>query len=253
VVLREDDRGIIAIGQASHAWLSGQLARAWGNEEFGPLDPREEVCLAAEQHDVGMAAWDLRPTLNPATGRPHSFIEMPLETHLELWTHGPRRLITQSRYAAMLVSMHGRRLYELRDLEKMAPADADAVRAFIADQNALQESLLRTLDTDRELVGRNSDLIWTWDYMSLALCLDWAPCAAKSVPTASGPVDIAIERHGHALTFDPWPFTDPRTVTVRCEGRRLEQRAETEAELDAALATARWETVAFRLESRRGD
>ncbi len=59
MVLRRDEHGVLAIGQASHAWISGQMARAWGNEQFGPLEPYEEVCLAAEQHDVGMAAWDL--------------------------------------------------------------------------------------------------------------------------------------------------------------------------------------------------
>jgi hypothetical protein len=256
VVLRTDDRGgVICIGQASHAWLSGQLARAWGNERFGRLEPREEVCLAADQHDVGMAEWDLEPTLNPESGLPHGFTEMPLTVHLELWTNGPRRLITQSRYAALLVSMHGRRLYELRDLAQMPPVDAAAVRAFIEAQNALQHDLTRTLQADPatataatpERIDRNSDLIWTWDYMSLALCLDWAPCVAKAVPTADEPVDIAIERRDGTLVLDPWPFTDPHAVTLRCEGRRLKGRYRSQSELAAALTSAAWETVEFAL------
>ena len=49
---REDERGLIIIGQPAHAWVSGQLARAWGNDGFGRFAPWEEVCLAAEQHDV---------------------------------------------------------------------------------------------------------------------------------------------------------------------------------------------------------
>jgi hypothetical protein len=53
--LGEEGDAVIVIGQASRAWISGQLARAWGNERFAALEPREEVCLAAEQHDVGMA------------------------------------------------------------------------------------------------------------------------------------------------------------------------------------------------------
>jgi hypothetical protein len=255
VVLRKDDRGVLAIGQASHAWLSGQLARAWGNERFGRLEPHEAVCLAAEQHDVGMAEWDLQPTLNPETGLPHGFTEMPLATHLELWTSGPSRLITQSRYAALLVSMHGRRLYELRDLDTMAPDDAAAVTAFIEDQNALQRQLTDQLTADAsttasatpELIARNSDLIWTWDYMSLALCLDWAPCVAKSVPTADEPVDIAIDRRDDGLALDPWPFAHPRAVSVRCEGRRLEGRYGSQGELAAALASAPSETAEFKL------
>src|SRR5450759_3279039 len=51
--------GHVVVTQPAHAWLSGQLARAWGNERFGRFEPWEDVCLAAEQHDVGMTAWDL--------------------------------------------------------------------------------------------------------------------------------------------------------------------------------------------------
>jgi hypothetical protein len=97
VLLREEGGDVLCIGQASHAWISGQLARAWGNDLFPPPSPREEVCLAAVQHDIGMAGWDLQPSLNPATGRPHSFLEMPLPVHLELWTAAPSKLLTQSR------------------------------------------------------------------------------------------------------------------------------------------------------------
>ena len=107
MLLREDGDAVVVIGQPAHAWLSGQLARAWGNERLGQVTPREEVCLGAEQHDIGMAAWDLAPTLNPETGRPHSFMELPIATHLELWTNAPSRLLAQSRYAALLISMHG--------------------------------------------------------------------------------------------------------------------------------------------------
>jgi hypothetical protein len=263
VVLRRDDRGVLAIGQASHAWLSGQLARAWGNERFGALEPYEPVCLAAEQHDVGMAEWDLHPTLNPETGLPHGFTEMVLERHIELWRTGPRRLITQSRYAALLVSMHGRRLYELRDLDLMAPADAAAVTAFIEDQNALQRRLAAELRADPataveaapDAIARNSDLIWTWDYMSLALCLDWTPCTAKSVPTAErDPADVQITPgpSPSTLTVEPWPFSESSTVTVACEGRRLEDRYASPTELAAALANAPWETVSFELRSAGG-
>ena len=82
MLLRPDGDGVLAIGQPAHAWLSGQLARTWGNERFGTVEPWEEVCLAAEQHDAGMAEWERRPTLNPGTGLPRSFMELPLGEHL---------------------------------------------------------------------------------------------------------------------------------------------------------------------------
>src|SRR5450755_3476823 len=131
MVLRRDGAGVLAVGQASHAWLCGQLARAWGNERFGAVSPAAEVALGAEQHDVGMAEWDLHPVRNPDTGLPQSFIEMPLADNLGLWWVGPSRLITQSRYAALLAAMHGRRLYERRDLATAPAEEADLVRAFL--------------------------------------------------------------------------------------------------------------------------
>jgi hypothetical protein len=36
MLLREECDALIAIGQASHAWIAGQLARAWGNESGSP-------------------------------------------------------------------------------------------------------------------------------------------------------------------------------------------------------------------------
>ena len=91
MLVREDGDAVVCIGQASHAWLSGQLARAWGGDAVAPLHPREEVCLAAEQHDVGMAEWDLAPSLNPDTGLPQAFTEMPFAVHSALWLEAPKR------------------------------------------------------------------------------------------------------------------------------------------------------------------
>jgi hypothetical protein len=243
VVLRRDADGVLAIGQPSHAWISGQLARAWGNAQFGELEPWEEVCLAAEQHDIGMAAWDLDPTLNAATGLPHSFIEIPIEVHMELWRAAPHRLLAQSRYAALLVSMHGMRLYEKRDLSRLTDEQAAGVAAFLRASRSFQEELRASLGAEPDQLKRNSDLIWTWDFMSLALCLDWAPCSAQHVPTADGFVDLRLEPDG---TVQPWPFR-PDRLTLRAEGRRLEGPYETDQKLAAALASARWEMVDFEL------
>lgn len=261
MLLRTDERGVLAIGQAAHAWISGQLARAWGNPEFGALEPSEEVCLAATQHDIGMVGWDLEPTLNRTTGLPHSFIEMPLSTHLELWSAAPDRVLTQSRYAALLISMHGQRLYELRDLERLPPDQAVAVRAYFDRERARQERLLASLRADPvaagaatpELVRRNSQLIWTWDFLSLALCLDWAPTTITDVPTAHGAADVELTRSdsGGSLSLRPWPLRT-RALTVRCDARRLAGRYDSDEALHAALNDAPWETVEFSLTAAGG-
>lgn len=250
MLLREESDGVLAIGQASHAWLSGQLARAWGNGDFPAPEPREEVCLATTQHDVGMAEWDLEPSLNPATGRPHSFLEMPLAVHLGLWTAAPAKLITQSSYAALLVSMHGVALYERRDLERLGASDRRRVDDYLRTQRELQDRLTAQLGAPRDQLRRNQQLLWTWDGLSLALCLNWEPFTLEQVPGADGPLDVALRTTGPtSFELDPWPFNDA-VLQVVCEARRLDGRFEDEAELHAALDRAPVLQLHFTLAKR---
>jgi hypothetical protein len=245
MLLRQEEGRVLAIGQASHAWISGQLARAWGNERFPRPEPYEEVCLAAEQHDVGMAIWDLDPALNPDSGLPYSFMEMPLPVHLALWTAAPERLLTQSRLAAVLVSMHGWRLYRRRKLDQLPSEEAEAVRVYLAAQRRFRERLGGDFD-DREL-ELASQLIWTWDFLSLAICLNWSERTAQEVPTVDGSVDMQIAAAGRRrIQLEPWPF-ETDAMTVRCEARRLDGRYETDEALGAALSSASWETLELEL------
>jgi Protein of unknown function (DUF3891) len=238
MLLRSDGNDVIAIGQPAHAWLSGQLARNWGNERFGVVEPWEEVCLGAEQHDVGMAAWERRPTLNPRTGLPRSFMELELSEHLEIWWSAAPLVLPQSRYAALLVSLHGTALYERRDLSRLDDADVGRVRAFLAGQAELQARLRASLAADEDEVRRNQRLVWTWDSLSLGLLLDWAPFELSAVPATDGDTDIKV-RTG---TLDPWPFNAPE-LTLRCEGRRLTGRFDDEDAMREALTNAPWVTL----------
>jgi hypothetical protein len=236
MLLREEGDAVIAIGQASHAWISGQLARAWGNERFAGPEPREEVFLVAEQHDIGMAQWDLRPSLDPRTGRPHSFAEMPLAIHMALWAAAPAKLLSQSRYAALLV--HGTAMYERRDPATLNAAERQLVHDYLDGQRALQSALVDQLEADRSQLARNQRLLWTWDSLSLALCLRWPPFALADVPGTTEPLDLTLSAMAaDRFTLEPWPFAAER-VQVRCEGRRLEGRFNAEAELHEALKRA---------------
>jgi hypothetical protein len=232
---RDPDGGVTCIGQAAHAWVSGRLARQWGNDRFAPPEPFEEVCLGVEQHDVGMAEWDVDPALNPETGLPSTFMEMPLETHLELWSRAPYKVLTQSPYAALLVSMHGHALYARRP-------QTDPIARFVAEQEALQEDILGKLAEDPARARRNQKLVWALDFLSLAPIMRWVP---ESVPSPEGPLAVA-ERAPLELTVDPWPFAAGE-LTLDYPGRRLEGRFETQDDLRAALGAARWVTVSAKL------
>ena len=246
LVARHGD-GHVVVTQQAHAWLSGQLARAWGAESFGPVVPREEVCLAAEQHDLGMASWDRSPELDPGTGLPRSFMAMDLATHLRLWTEGPELLLGQSRYAGLLASMHGSALYARRDLDSMEPDKRDRVVDFLRRRVEFEQRVRSTLQADEQEIARNQRLVWTWDGMSLALILGWAPWVAEAVPLAEGgAVDVRVTRRGLEHVFAPWPFV-PERLTVRTQGRLLESTSPGQAELQRALDAAPWIDLDYEL------
>jgi len=205
VLLVDHPEGKVAVAQPAHAWISGQLARAWG----GAVHPREEVCLAAEQHDIPWLEWERSPTIDPETGYPYTFMSLDMPTKLAMWETGPDVLLGQSRYAALLVSLHGSRLY--KDL----------------DRSGFEQEVRATLDASDEEIERNHRLIGTWDGMSLALLLGWRPWEVEG---------LRMEPEG---TVTPWPFAT-ELLTVRCEGRLL-------TEPGAPLDDAPWVDLAYEL------
>jgi hypothetical protein len=236
LVRPDGDDAALVIGQAAHAWVSGQIAQAWA----GDLPHRPALELAAAQHDVGMAAWDLAPALDPETGWPVGFMAMELETHLRLWSLAPQRLSTQSRVAALVVSLHGTKLYERRDLDRLAPEQADDVRAYLAGQRALQARLMQDTGVTPAEAARMQDLVFTWDWLSLGLCLGWAPA------------DFRGELRLDQATVTPWPFARDE-VTFVTEGRRLTERAASAPELHANLERAPRVELRFTLTSAPSD
>lgn len=253
MLLRPDgDDAVVAVGQAAHAWLSGQLARAWGNAAFPAPTPREEVCLGAEQHDVGMARWDLAPDLDPETGLPVPFFRVDRRTHLRLWTEAPEHVLTQSRYAALLVSLHGTGLYERFPPRTDDPEILRAVDAYLAGQRALQARLAAELGADTAQLRRNQALLAAWDDLSLALCQHRLPRAVPDVPAASGAVAITTceDPDDGSVRVDPWPFAAGDEVVVQAEGRRLEGRFADAAALAEALARAPHVPLRFVLRPR---
>jgi hypothetical protein len=245
VLVRQEEDGAIVIGQLSHAWLAGQLARAWGNERFGAVEPREEVVLGAEQHDIGWALFDLRPSLNHDTGFPRSFLELSVDEHLSIWRGAPEHLLSQSLHAALVVSMHGRALSQLRVAN--APEPDPRLLAHIAEEGSREDELRAKLGISEAQAERTQRQMWAWDSLSLALCNAWRPFAVHEVPSAEGAIGIELcDGSGGACILDPWPFSaDP--VEVRCEARRLEQPCTSERALRRALERAQPLTLTFQL------
>jgi hypothetical protein len=245
MLVRRDGEEALVIGQLSHAWVSGQIARAWGNGLFPPPDPHEEIALGAEQHDIGWARFDLEPKLNLETGLPRNFLELTVEEHLSIWRDAPDRLMSQSMHAALVVSLHGRSLSELR--ARAAPEDSALLHEHVRQERTRQAALCELLEVSDDMLERTRRQMWTWDGISLALCNHWRPFVSKDVPSHDGLIDVEMrDRADGSVELDPWPLSHQR-VTVRCEARRIaahygDERAMRRA-LERSPATLTFELV----------
>ncbi|HEX3724305.1 MAG TPA: DUF3891 family protein [Nitrolancea sp.] len=257
MLFREVEGGTLAITQTTHAWVSGQIARAWGNELTGTFAPREAMLLAAEQHDIGWLNREPEPALNADAGRPRSFLELPPETHLsEIWSHAGEMALLTSRYAALLVSLHGTHLYN------RFRGDLDAANGlaqpFLEQQDAFQATLIESLGSDPnyaayvtpKLLRRNRRLIALWDRLSLDICRGMGePDRIEQVPFARDDVTLTIAPvadEPYRFTLAPWPFSNLR-IGLIFEGRVLSTRFTSEASLKRGLAEAPWQSVAITL------
>lgn len=243
MIVREEEKAIVLIGQPDHARICGVMARAWGREPFARVEPLEPVALAAAEHDNGWADWEAAPRLNPETGRPYTYSDIPIEPHLEIYRRGIARMVERDPYAGLLVSLHGTLLYSR--FRSGQPGAGE----FLDEQIATQYRLIDTLCADPALakgcvperLKTNRDLVFAWDTLSLIFCLDHAFVDRIEVPTdyAGARAEGTLRRAGRRWILDPYPFTKSPLV-FRVPARRLVgMRFEDEPAFRRAFAEAR--------------
>jgi len=259
---RAHREGTIVIGQPAHARMVGVVARAWGRAPFWVPPHPAETFLAAEQHEVGMLPWEIAPALNPATGLPHAYLELSRSDHLALWHDAGPLMLTQSRYAALLVSRHGVWIFSQYDRPPDDPDERAAVAAYIRRERAFQSFIRASLATDPEYQEavrlptlRQSHRVFTiWDRIAVHACYGvpmpgWGVPAVyrwERVPTADGATDLTLTYVApDRWTLDPWPLTVDALRLVG-EGRLLRDRYPSETAMREGLIRApwaRWESI----------
>lgn len=284
-MIRRDDKAHdwLLISQVTHADLAGEIARHWGNQLVEPLPFGRALLYAVEHHDDGWADWEAAPTIDPETGKPRNFTEMPMDVSTAIWQKsiaacaaisaeprsGEARAgevqagqeqcseVSKGKFSsAVWVSRHFCWLAE--QARKNRPDNPDDVRAcetFLSAQHALQERWMREsglLPEEFDAIAElGTQFLQFFDRLSLWLC-----CAKRSTPdTLTIPGERAV-----AVTFAP--LTDDRvlmtpnplaqdSLTVDLVALRIPQRAyANDAELHAALRMATSERLTWNFVSR---
>jgi hypothetical protein len=165
----------LLISQVEHARVSGELARNWRDEYS------EDVVDAIAHHDDGWAAWEADPKLNPETGAPFSFLEMPVPAALVIWDHSIAAAGEFGPLAAYIVAGH---FYNLLSNSENAK-DPLAVAWLTAKRKHrtgwLDEWVRADPTRTLEYAKRAQQMLLVADLFSLWLCCDCPGDGAEEI------------------------------------------------------------------------
>ena len=230
IVRKQANGSLVLAGQTDHSRLAGQLAAHWGNAGFATPDPYNSMVRAATFHDYGWLRYETDPLINPDSGEPFSFLQVPLgSSQLASYQWGLDWMTSIDPYAGLIVSMHRtglwqRRYETIRHLDGYAPTEMSAeVREFVKQNEAWQEQAKTAWD-ERQL-DVNYRLMQIWDLLALYLCRDDPHEEyVEPVPTSYAKEDgvrMMIKPAGASrIAFEPYPF-DARPFSVQLVTRRL--------------------------------
>nr|WP_321983153.1 DUF3891 family protein [uncultured Lichenicoccus sp.] len=248
MLFREGPSPVLAISQPAHAWISGQLLKAWAGE----LD--EALLLAAEQHDIGWLDWEADPGFDQRTGRPTLFRDVGAAIHAPMWRRGVERaLAAWGTRVALLISRHGGVIYRrFTDRHRLSQADADAAARYLETQAPVEATWAASLALDQAVLDHDTLLLACVDTLSLALCGEVAvPLEVAAPDPGGGTRQLRLQAagtDGSEFTVSPWPFRTTQVVLV-AEARPLPAagRFECEDAMRGWLAAPERVALRFRL------
>ena len=237
MIIRKDSanatRGqLVVIGQTDHSRLVGQCAAHWGNREFAAPRPYESVVRAATFHDYGWLRYETSPLINPESGEPYQFLNVPMtEQQLGAYEWSLNWMKDIDPYSGLIVHMHRTGLWKGRyDLVKH-PMGYNLKTVSASVQGLIERSEAWQTEErarhDEAEVWTNYRLMQVWDLLGLYFCCqDPGEDYIDPVPTGYGDgegsgVRMAMKAlDARTVTFDPYPF-DVRPCRIQLAYRRL--------------------------------
>jgi hypothetical protein len=231
IVRKQPNGELLLIGQTDHSRLAGHLAAHWGNDKFAAPDPGDSVVRAAAFHDYGWLPYESSPLLNPTTGEPYQFLQLPIGvSQLAAYQWGLDWLAEIDPYAGLIVSMHRTGLWQSRYNMITRPKGyvptslSEEIQAFIKENEGRQERDRRPWNSKQLWI--NYRLMQVWDILSLYFCCaDSSEEQIEPVPVnysdKSG-ILMTIKPVGPAqVSCVPYPFdVHPLHVQLLCKRLR---------------------------------
>jgi len=258
----------VLVSQPEHARVSGELARLWGGENEAPLvcSPdeaghplaaiRHELIAAIDHHDDGWIGWSDAPAVDPESGRPYSFTEMPTGDAQRIWSRSIQACRAIGPLAGWVVASHFYALQSKRDddYHEWEPwlAGVDVQRAeWLAAWSA--EAPERHTP---ELAHRCLARLQAFDWISLWLCCRQAalpgdrpppePLVVGDDPTGWPPIRFEPAPVGEPLRVSPWPLATPE-LELSLAGRSIPVGVYRHDDASEFAAASTRETLSWRL------
>jgi len=215
------------VTQPDHAHLAARLMTLWREPAMAEHVRRKDLLAAIREHDSGWRDLDAAPRVDPATGCPWTFLDLPDELRLDVWTRGTRRFVDEHPYVALLTTAHALALHERR-------RESTTWAAALDEWSEQRDRLAEACGLDLAEVAADYRWLDLADLLSLVVCTDGAWSLDRP--------DRTLQWQPGVLSIDPFPLAGATTFTLPC--RFLDRQTfDGDADLAVALATARWEEV----------
>jgi hypothetical protein len=258
----------LAIKMDEHTALAARFARAFGNERFEPVEPRELMLYVIANHDKGWAGFDAAAKTDPRTGLPYNLVETPAVDITRTSAGSPDFNEKRHPYCGLLSSMHSWGLYNgrygLSDkvlIDTIAPAERPLAERMLQAELERQERLKGELARDPQTAAwvEQGHLMQNYKQLqffdTLALYFNRAHPAARGeahfphVPM-NAREDTTITLRPVApdtYALSPYPFNES-SARMKFSGRHIQPSKAKDVDWAAVFASAplHWESFTLR-------
>lgn len=205
MIVRQSRNAVHLIAQPDHAALSRRIMTHWRELDSHPR--RESILLAIGEHDNGWREPDASPSLDPASGRVHDFINAPASLRQGVWPRGVERL-SHDPWAAALVAEHALTVY---DRYRNDPVWSE----FFKTMATMRDELLTRIGRPLQELEHDYPFVRIGDLISLVFCNQWREETYRHWT-------FRFDRD--VITVTPWAF-DVRELAFEIDAIELPDRA----------------------------